>query len=149
MKAIFLCENKHNINYVYGPAQQAALKRLTGLDGHVYTLDEARGSEEARGAEVIFSTWGMPEVEYAEIPEVFPALRAVFLRSGLGAGLCRAVHPPGHSRVQRLAGQRRAGGGIHAGADYSGGQGIFSRAGAVPCVPCGRCGALQKLSRNV
>ena len=82
MKAIFLCENKHNIDYVYGPAQQAALKRLTGLDGHVYTLDEARGSEEARGAEVIFSTWGMPEVEYAEIPEVFPALRAVFYAAG-------------------------------------------------------------------
>lgn len=82
MKAIFLCENEKNISYVYGPAQLEKLKALTGLDGHVYTLDEARLSSEARSAEVIFSTWGMPKVAYDEIPEIFPALRAVFYAAG-------------------------------------------------------------------
>lgn len=82
MKAIFLCENERNINYVYGPKQQAALRALTGLEGHAYTLDEARRSKEAREVEVIFSTWGMPKVDYEEIAEVFPALRAVFYAAG-------------------------------------------------------------------
>lgn len=82
MKAIFLCENERNIYYVYGPAQLAKLKTLTGLDGRVHTLDGARGSSEARKAEVIFSTWGMPRVAYEEMPEIFPALKAVFYAAG-------------------------------------------------------------------
>ncbi|MBQ4089698.1 MAG: glycerate dehydrogenase [Clostridia bacterium] len=90
MKAIFLCENRHNIDYVYGPAQMAELKRITGIDGKVYSLDEARRSPEARTAEVIFSTWGMPKVAYDEILEVFPELKAVFY----GAGSVQAFAEP-------------------------------------------------------
>lgn len=82
MKAIFLCGSEQNINYVYGPAQMAELKRAAGIDGHVYSLAEARDSTEARQAEVIFSTWGMPRVEHDQIPQIFPHLKAVFYAAG-------------------------------------------------------------------
>jgi len=82
MKAIFLCGNNANVDYVYGPSQLTGLEAVTGIERHVYSLDEARTSALAREAEVIFSTWGMPRVEYDEIPEIFPRLKAVFYAAG-------------------------------------------------------------------
>lgn len=82
MKAIFLCENKHNIDYVYGPAQREYLAQNVGIDCRVYSLEEARVSAEARDAEVVFSTWGMPKVACDEIPLIFPKLKAVFYAAG-------------------------------------------------------------------
>lgn len=82
MKAIFLCEHKHNIDYVYGPAQKAYLAQHMGIDGCIYSLDEARSCEETRETEVIFSTWGMPRIAYDEIPQIFPKLKAVFYAAG-------------------------------------------------------------------
>lgn len=90
MKAVFLCENKKNIDYVYGPAQKEALVRETGMDLRVYSLEEARNSEEVRDAEVIFTTWGMPRISYEEIPAIFPKLKAVFY----GAGSVQAFAAP-------------------------------------------------------
>ena len=82
MKAIFLCNNAANIDYVYGPKQLAAIGRMTELDGHVYSLDDIRALPGACDAEVVFSTWGMPKVSYEEIPQLFPKLRAVFYAAG-------------------------------------------------------------------
>ena len=82
MKAIFLCGNNANVDYVYGPKQLEELNKLTGIENHVYTLDEARADESVRDAEVIFSTWGMPRIEADEIPNVFPRLKAVFYAAG-------------------------------------------------------------------
>ena len=82
MKAIYLCGSAESIANVYGARQREALADLVELDEGVYTLDEARKSPEAREAEVIFSTWGMPRVEREEIPALFPKLRAVFYAAG-------------------------------------------------------------------
>lgn len=90
MKAIFLCGSESNISYVYGPSQMERLAEATGIDSHVYTLEEAKKSECVRDAEVIFSTWGMPRIEYEEIPAIFPKLRAVFY----GAGSVQAFAEP-------------------------------------------------------
>ena len=76
MKAIYLCEKKGNIAYVYGPRERQRLAPYAGEA--VYSLEEAARSPEARQAEAIFSTWGMPHLEEAEIPRLFPNLRAVF-----------------------------------------------------------------------
>lgn len=82
MKAIFLCNSKANIDYVYGPSQMEQLTANTCIDMHVYSLDEARTNADVRDAEVIFSTWGMPRIEYDDIPSVFPKLKAVFYAAG-------------------------------------------------------------------
>ena len=61
------------------------------------------------------------------------------LCGGFGAALCRAFPEPKYCRVFRLAGQRRAGGGIHCGADGAGGEGLFPGAGPLPAKQTG-CG---------
>lgn len=80
MKAIYLCEKKGNIAYVYGPRERQRLAPYAGEA--VYSLEEAARSPEGRQAEAIFSTWGMPHLEEAEIPRLFPNLRAVFYAAG-------------------------------------------------------------------
>lgn len=82
MKAIFLCESRRNIDYVYGPRQLEQIREMTGTDMHAYTLAEARECGAVRDTEVIFSTWGMPKLDYDEIGEIFPALKAVFYAAG-------------------------------------------------------------------
>ena len=82
MRAIYLCNSRENIDRVYGARQREMLAALTDIDDSVYTLDEARESSVVRRAEVIFSTWGMPRLEKAEIREIFPELRAVFYAAG-------------------------------------------------------------------
>jgi len=82
MKAIYLCDSRENIENVYGKRQREMLAKIVELPEKVYSLDEARKSDEAREAEVIFSTWGMPRVEKKEIGEIFPKLRAVFYAAG-------------------------------------------------------------------
>ena len=80
MKAIYLCENKQNISYVYGLRERQRLADYA--QETVYSLAEAAASPEARQAEVIFSTWGMPRLTEEEISQIFPRLRAVFYAAG-------------------------------------------------------------------
>lgn len=82
MKAIFMCGNEHNIDYVYGPAQLEQLKKLTGIERIVYSAEDAEGDDSLRDTEVIFSTWGMPRLTYEQIPVLFPKLKAVFYAAG-------------------------------------------------------------------
>ncbi len=81
MKAIFLCENHSNVHYVYGPFQLERLAEATGIEDRVLKIDDIR-RQGSNDAEVIFSTWGMPRIEYDEIPVLFPNLRAVFYAAG-------------------------------------------------------------------
>lgn len=79
MKSLYLCESPDNVDYVYGAGQKSRLASLTENDGRVCRLSDLAGGSDA---EVIFSTWGMPRVEEADIPRLFPKLKAVFYAAG-------------------------------------------------------------------
>ena len=87
MKAIYLCEKKGNIAYVYGPRERQRLAPYAGEA--VYSLEEAARSPEARQAEAIVSR---------EADRPWMPLRRL---TGLEPGLC--------SRVLRLWWQSQAG----------------------------------------
>lgn len=76
MKAIFLCDSEINVRRVFGEAQYALLKKLVDIEPRVY------GLASAPDAELIFSTWGMPRANKAEIAARFPSLKAVFYAAG-------------------------------------------------------------------
>lgn len=82
MKAVFLCGSIDNIRRVYGPAQLERLMAITGIETRVCTVDELRAGVWGNDAEVVFSTWGMPRIEYEEIPVILPRLKAVFYAAG-------------------------------------------------------------------
>lgn len=79
MKAVYLCQSPETIARVYAPKQHAALKSLVDLADGVCT--DVR-DERLRDAEVVFSTWGMPECTESEIRAFMPALKAVFYAAG-------------------------------------------------------------------
>ncbi len=81
MKSIFLCENKEKINVVYSAKTIEALKAYVGLCEGVLTRADALAGE-ARDAEYIFSTWGMPHFDDTEVKNCFPNLKAVFYAAG-------------------------------------------------------------------
>ncbi len=72
MKTIYLCNRKKNINKVYNIS-----------DPEVFSSAEVI-AEPARFAdtEIIFSTWGMPEMSEDEIRTCFPNLKCVFYAAG-------------------------------------------------------------------
>lgn len=81
MKAIFLCDNKENVARVYGGKTMERLGAAFDFDKTVYTLSEL---DEVRfqDVEVIFSTWGMPNVEIETIKKCLPNLKALFYAAG-------------------------------------------------------------------
>ena len=81
MRAIFLCDDKANVARVYGGKTAERLRAAFDLDETVYTLselDDVRFQE----VEVIFSTWGMPNVESEKIKKCLPKLKALFYAAG-------------------------------------------------------------------
>lgn len=79
MKAVFLGASADSLARVYGPQQREALARRLDMDfsQHASLQDAA-----LRKAEIVFSTWGMPQCSEAEIREYLPALRAVYYAAG-------------------------------------------------------------------
>ena len=83
MKSIYLCEEKHNVPWVYGGKTYTHLQEIAGLSECVYSHDEAVSHPEwFADTEFLFSTWGMPPFTEEEIAQTFPSLKAVFFAAG-------------------------------------------------------------------
>lgn len=83
MKAIFLTNNKGNIDYVYGEKNISALAQMTDLDLGVYCEEDILANPEAfKDVEYIFSTWGMPGGGEIKLSEYFPSLKVLFYGAG-------------------------------------------------------------------
>ena len=87
MRAAFLTDKKFHIERVYTPKTREKLKELFDFYPGIYSGDEACGIPDA---EVIFSTWGMPEFTEGEIEKLFPKLKVIFY----GAGSVQAFARP-------------------------------------------------------
>ncbi len=80
-KAVFLCDHPAQVDYVYSPDRKARIAELTNLrDGTITAEDLARG--DFSDVEVLFSTWGMPSLNEAELARYLPSLKAVFYGAG-------------------------------------------------------------------
>lgn len=83
MKAIFLCQNPATVSSVYAPETVTRLQSLVALSKIVYTkADVLSHPEDFTDTEYIFSTWGMPAFEEAEIKACLPSLKCVFYGAG-------------------------------------------------------------------
>ena len=83
MKSIFLCEKTDSIIKVYDKNTVGELSRLTEIGEKIYTKsDILREPSRFSDAELIFSTWGMPEFTEEEIKSCFPSLKCVFYGAG-------------------------------------------------------------------
>lgn len=83
MKAIFVCKKKATCKKVYAECVKEMIRAHVELDEYVYDREELLSSpEDFSDVEIIFSTWGMPELSEEEIRTVFPRLRCVFYAAG-------------------------------------------------------------------
>ncbi|MGM9624124.1 MAG: hypothetical protein ACI3XM_00320, partial [Eubacteriales bacterium] len=83
-KAVFMTENKAGIANAYAPELRAQMEESFSFLPEIYTMKEDAGEDLAalRDVEVIFSTWGMPQLDEARIRSVLPNLKAVFYGAG-------------------------------------------------------------------
>lgn len=103
MKAALLGLNETILSRVYSEKNMAALEALFGERIPVYTDPHDEGLREA---EILFSTWGMPEYTEAEIAEYLPRVKALFY----GAGSVQIFARPFLNRGVRLFSAWRANG---------------------------------------
>ncbi len=90
MKAVYVNSNDLKfVQRIFTPALHAALSERYDIENRVFSRQNVL-SGLCRDAELVFSTWGMPEFSEDEIREYFPALRAVFY----GAGTVQAFAKP-------------------------------------------------------
>ncbi|MBO4406153.1 MAG: hydroxyacid dehydrogenase [Clostridia bacterium] len=91
-KALFLCDDPGNIRKVYGEKGIAALAASYDFlsPGPVSGRELLASGGKYRGAEIVFSTWGMPALSSGEIADALPRLEAVFY----GAGSVQAFARP-------------------------------------------------------
>lgn len=84
MKAIFLANNKGNVDYVYPKSIIDGIKELTDLDDkNVYTqYDITENPEKFSDVEYIFSTWSMPGGDNDDFAQYFPKAKALFYAAG-------------------------------------------------------------------
>ena len=83
MRAIFLSENQTNISRVYGENTTEEIAKILELDRQVYSKKDVLGAPERfSDVEMIFSTWGMPEMTEEEIKCCLPSLKCVFYGAG-------------------------------------------------------------------
>lgn len=84
MKAIFLANNKGNVDYVYPKSIIDGIKELTDLDDkNVYTqYDIVENPEKFSDVEYIFSTWSMPGGPGDDFAKYFPKAKALFYAAG-------------------------------------------------------------------
>lgn len=77
MKTAFICNNKNNLQTVFGQ------DIITALDLKAYNKDDVINSPALFcDTEYIFSSWGMPFFSEQEIKEYLPSLKAVFYAAG-------------------------------------------------------------------
>lgn len=83
MKAIFLTNNKGNIDYVYGEKNINKIASLVDLDMTVYCEEDIIANPKAfKDVEYIFSTWGMPGGGEIKLTEYLPSLKVLFYGAG-------------------------------------------------------------------
>ena len=83
MRAIFLCEKTDKIFRVYNADVISELQKLTNIGKKIYTKADVLADPTAFSeVELIFSTWGMPQLTEDEIKACFPSLKCVFYGAG-------------------------------------------------------------------
>lgn len=83
MRAIFLCEKTDKIFRVYNADAVRELQKLTNIGKKIYTKADVLADPTAFSeVELIFSTWGMPQLTEDEIKACFPSLKCVFYGAG-------------------------------------------------------------------
>ena len=86
MKAIFLLNNKGNVDYVYSKESQERIKQLIDIDlSDIYCQEELEASpEKFKDVEYIFSTWSMPggSEPKDDFGRFMPNLKAIFYAAG-------------------------------------------------------------------
>ncbi|MBQ8146567.1 MAG: hydroxyacid dehydrogenase [Clostridia bacterium] len=86
MKAIFLANNKGNIDYVYPKATQERIKALVDIDlDKVYAQEDLEANPDAfADVEYVFSTWSMPggSEDKDDFARFFPNMKALFYAAG-------------------------------------------------------------------
>jgi len=89
LKAIFFTNSPPAFVYrVYSAAVREQLAREITLAPDVVSRDML-GRLDLRDVEVLFSTWGMPALNEAEIEAHFPSLRSIFYAAGSVQGFAR------------------------------------------------------------
>lgn len=90
MKAVFLCDSESAFRWVFTPETIKALQDLAAAEDKVYTKNDVMIDPKSfADAEIIFSTWGMPEFTAEEIKTVFPSLKCVFYGAGSVQGFAK------------------------------------------------------------
>ncbi|MBQ4509809.1 MAG: hydroxyacid dehydrogenase [Clostridia bacterium] len=86
MKAIFLLNNKANVDYVYSKESQERLKKLVGIDmNDIYCQEDLENNpEKFKDVEYIFSTWSMPggSEPKDDFGRFMPNAKALFYAAG-------------------------------------------------------------------
>ena len=86
MKAIFLLNNKGNVDYVYSKESQERIKNLIDIDlNDIYCQEELEANpEKFKDVEYIFSTWSMPggTEPKDDFGRFMPNLKAIFYAAG-------------------------------------------------------------------
>lgn len=86
MKAIFLLNNKGNVDYVYSKESQERIKKLIDIDlNDIYCQEELEANpEKFKDVEYIFSTWSMPggTEPKDDFGRFMPNLKAIFYAAG-------------------------------------------------------------------
>lgn len=91
MRAVFVCENDYWIGQVFDREARKAIGDVVKLDETVYHKSDLLGSPERfADVEIIFSTWGMPQLTEEEIHRCLPRLKCLFY----GAGTVQAFARP-------------------------------------------------------
>lgn len=79
MKSILFTTSAATINRVFSPEQVAYLKEAFNCDGVIYTPEDL---PKLKDTDLIFSTWGMPELSQEEIRKYLPNLKCIFYAAG-------------------------------------------------------------------
>lgn len=86
MKAIFLVNNKGNVDYVYSKESQERIKNLIGMDlNDIYCQEDLESDpEKFKDVEYIFSTWSMPggTEPKDDFGRFMPKTKALFYAAG-------------------------------------------------------------------
>ena len=83
MKAIFLTNNKGNIDYVYGEKNINKLVSMVDIDTTPYCEEDILANpEKFKDVEYIFSTWGMPGGGEIKLTDYLPSVKALFYAAG-------------------------------------------------------------------
>jgi phosphoglycerate dehydrogenase-like enzyme len=81
--------NQDQISRVFPQNILRILYKTAGLESEVISKPSPENKVFLADVDVIFSTWGMPELSVREIKEYFPCLKAVFYAAGSVQGFAR------------------------------------------------------------